>query len=362
MKRIAVLLVLALLLVGLLPGAHAAGSLFFVGVNNDIPVLLSGDTSPFYANGKLYAPYTVFNAGPGGINVSYDPEQETFVLFTLSNTIAYDLSEETISFKGGETYSVEIIYRNGILYIPIEQAAQQFGLSVSLITSKSGCGVLRFKDGTEIYDDEQFLEKSEMFISHMLDTYGEQELGNDVLSENEEVGEQTEPESGATEVYLVLIGDAVSRSTLGHLEALEYVSDTKVFITFYVTQAQILADKQLIRDIYNGGHQIGVYVDTAENAAEVLKATNELLDQTVFSKSAMAFVPQEILDLPSYCTISFSQTMTSVEEVLNNQQPKSVLVCQSDVAYVLEQLTMRDISILQLQENTKLPEHVEVSP
>ena len=360
-KRIIALLLLTMLMVGLLPGAQAAGALFFVGVNNDIPVLLSGDTSPFYANGMLYAPYTVFSAGPGGVNVSYDVDQETFALFTLSNTVVYDLAEGTMTTKSGSSIGVDVIYRNGILYLPVEQAASQFGLTVSLITSKTGCALLRFKDGTEVYDDQTFLEKSELFISHMLDTYGSQPLGEEIVSEEEQSpsGDEEEP-AGAVEAYLAFAGDAVSQSTLGHLDAMEYLSDTEIYCTFFLTAEQIMENPQLVRDIYSGGHTIGLTVAQDEaDAEDALRRANEVLDAVLFCRTVLALLPGSETEPPSYRICWQSQTVDTVEAALEYTQMPALLVCRSDVAATLEQLSVHGVSILQLLETTVLEERTE---
>lgn len=355
-KRIVALLLLLVLAVGFLPGAKAAGTLFFVGVNNDIPMLLSGETSPFYANGMLYAPYTVFGAGPGGVNVSYDTEQETFALFTLSNTVVYDLAEGTMTDKSGNSFSVDVIYRNGVLYLPVEQAAKQFGLSVSLLTSKTGCVLLRFKDGTEVYDDNAFLEKSELFITHMLETYGSQPPGESVMpdEEPEENGEE-DPVDESTEVYLAFAGEAVSQSTLGHLEALEYVLDTELYCAFFLTEKQILNDSQLVRDLYNSGHMIGLTVSPGQTDAEAaLQRANDALDDVIFCRSLMALLPESVSGQLPFRVYLPSQTVDTVEAVLEYTQSPALFVCRSDVAAALEQLALHNVSVLQLLE-TDIP-------
>jgi len=361
-KRIIALLVFAVLMVGCLPGAQAAGALFFVGVNNDIPVLLSGETSPFYANGMLYAPYTVFNASPGGVNVSYDVDQGTFALFTLSNTVVYDLEESTMTVKSGKSTNVDVIYRGGILYVPVEQAAEQFGLTVSLITSQTGCVLLRFKDGTEVYNDQEFLEKSELFITHMLDTYGDQPLGENVVSDEEleQPGEE-DAHPDAAEVYLAFAGEAVSQSTLGHLEAMEYVTDTNVNCVFFVTWEQILEDKQLIRDIYNSGHLIGLTVSAGQTDVEnALLQANDALDTVLFCRAFMALLPDDTQGPETLRVFRQSQTVADIEVALEYTQTPALLVCRENVAATLEQLSLRGVSVVQLLETSVLEPFITV--
>ena len=354
-KRIVAVVLLAVLLMGILPGAHAAGPLFFVAVNNDIPVLLSGDTSPFYTNGLLYAPYTVFDANPGGVNVSYAVDQGIFALFTLSNTVVYDLNENTLSTKSGTTTNVEVIFRNGVLYLPIEQAAAQFGLSVSLINSSSGCTVLRFKDGTEIYDDQTFLNKSEMFISHMIDTYGEQGFEDDPVLENEPAEqEEEEPVVGSAEIFLAFTGDAVSQETLGDLEALSYLLDRSICAAFFLTETQIQENRQLVRDIYTAGHQIGLTPEPGEDIRSSLIAANQALDGVLYMKAVLVLLDGESPELPSYRVIHRNQTVSTMEQVLEYPEIPSLLLCDSDAVAILEQISLYEVAVHRLLETTVL--------
>ena len=82
-KLLCVLLALALLL-ALAPMAGAEGDLFFVAVNDTIPVTLT--SLPYTSGGVVYVPYTAFDARPGGVVSAYNPTAQTFVLFVWSST------------------------------------------------------------------------------------------------------------------------------------------------------------------------------------------------------------------------------------------------------------------------------------
>ena len=360
-KRFLAMLLLAALVLAVMPGVHASGALFFVGVNNNIPLMLPGETSPFYASGALYAPYTVFEAAPAGISISYDVEQELLVLFTMGNTVVYDLAEGTMKDKDGSTSEVELIYRNGVLYLPVERAARQFGLTVSLNTSATGCSLLRFKDGTEIYDDATFLEKSERLIADMLDSYGEHGsavIGGEVQPEPTE--EEEEETDGSASVYLVFVADAVSQSTLGDLEALEYVAGTRVHAAFFLTREQILETPDLVRRIYSGGYTLGLTVEAGEPDAEAaLRSANDALDTVLFCRSVLALLPDDAPQMESYRIFRQSQTVQSVEEVLEQTETAQMLVCRGDSAGTLGALSANGAVLLQLLETSSLPEKSE---
>ena len=150
-KVLPALLALALILV-LIPGAMAAGSLCFVAVNDTIPLTLPASDAPYYSGGTLFLPYTAFNANPGGVIVSNNVDQNTFVLFTRTSRLVYDLSDGTVTDESGNESPVTVSYRGGMLYIPAG-AAEHFGYSVSLLTGSRGEVIIRFTNGAQVYDD-----------------------------------------------------------------------------------------------------------------------------------------------------------------------------------------------------------------
>ena len=148
---------------------------------------------------------------------------------------------------------------------------------------------------------------------------------------------------------------------MGHLEALEYVSDTKIYATFFLTEKQIRENSPLVREIYSAGHQLGLTVSSMEHIEDSLKKANDALDEAVFMKSLMVLLPEQSVELPSYRVFLIDQTKKSVGAVLENPEVPSVLLCDSDVAALLEELSLYPISVLQLMETTVLPEPMNVT-
>ena len=102
-KLISLLLALALLL-ALMPSALAAEDVFFVAVNDTIPLTLTG-AAPYYSSGGLFVPYTVFDAAPGGVASAYNAEDQTFVLFTREHRLVLDLAAGTVTDEDGSVSS-----------------------------------------------------------------------------------------------------------------------------------------------------------------------------------------------------------------------------------------------------------------
>ena len=161
-KLLCVLLALALLL-ALAPMAGAEGDLFFVAVNDTIPVTLT--SLPYTSGGVVYVPYTAFDARPGGVVSAYNATAQTFVLFTKDSRLVFDLATGETSDENQNTSTQTALFRNGLLYIPLIFCASHFGLKVSMLESQDGYPVLRFTTGSEVYDDSLFIEKAENLIA-----------------------------------------------------------------------------------------------------------------------------------------------------------------------------------------------------
>ena len=118
-KRMCILCLVVALVATAVPTAYAA-TFCFIGINDSIPAALPGDMSPYYNNGVLYVPYQAFESSPGGVIISYDIENNSFVLFTRTRRLAYDLEAGTVTDKDGNTSRCTPVFRGGILYIPAQ--------------------------------------------------------------------------------------------------------------------------------------------------------------------------------------------------------------------------------------------------
>ena len=147
----------------------ADGELFFVAVNDTIPLTLT--VFPTYSGGTLYVPYQVFDSQPCGVTPSYNQTRQTYVLFNRSRQMLFDLAAGTVSDESGSVSTANVLYRSGILYLPLTFCASHFGLKTTMLESAGGYQVLRFTDGSEVYDDSLFIEKAENLIAYRVQQY-----------------------------------------------------------------------------------------------------------------------------------------------------------------------------------------------
>lgn len=338
MKKLLPVLTALALILALMPGATAAGSLCFVAVNDTIPLTIPASDAPYYSGGTLYLPYTAFNANPGGVIVSNNVDQNTFVLFTRSSRLVYDLTDGTVTDESGNESPVTVSYRGGLLYIPAS-AAEHFGYTVSLLTGPGGEVIIRFTNGAQVYDDSLFVEKAANLIEYL----NEQQAPADTTP-NEQPGQNTDPatppEAQPAEVYLAFAGDAVSQETLKLLTEAQYQA------AFFCTADQIRAEKDLIRAIYAQGHTVAV---TGNGQAE-LEAANLALDQVLFYQTVLALVPEGTAADPFWHCLTDTGLPDSSR--WTNRDTPSLLVCRSDAASLFEQLTAVQATVLPILETT----------
>lgn len=162
-RRILSLLLIVAMLACLCVPVSADGELFFVAVNDTIPLTLT--VFPTYSGGTLYVPYQVFDSQPCGVTPSYNQTRQTYVLFNRSRQMLFDLAAGTVSDESGSVSTANVLYRSGILYLPLTFCASHFGLKTTMLESAGGYQVLRFTDGSEVYDDSLFIEKAENLIA-----------------------------------------------------------------------------------------------------------------------------------------------------------------------------------------------------
>lgn len=353
-RLLALLLLLVLLFTCALPTA-ASVSMCFVGVNDTIPLSLPGDAEPFYSGGTLYIPYSAFNANPGGVAVSYNTDQNTLVLFTRVRRLVYDLVANTLTDEADNTSDVAIVYRGGILFIPAS-AASHFGLSVSLLSSQAGYPILRFTNGSQVYDDELFVSKAENLISYVVEN-SQQETGSGTPSSETVPGvpatqpDPDPPEAEPATVYLVFAGDAVSQETLDLLAA------QSLRVAFFLTEEQFVLQTNLVRTIYAAGHTVALTAEASSqdfNAA--LSAANTAMDRTLFCKSLLALVPEARPEtsFPGYWVLVEPSEPLTVDAALAVSDRPQLLICRSNAAGTLQQLLDANAALPQLLETTIL--------
>ena len=349
-RLLACVLALALLL-GLTTGAAgAADDLFFVAVNDSIPLTITG-AKPYYAATGLYVPYTVFDAEPGGVAQAYNAEEQTLVLFTRAKRLVFDIGRDQMTDENGNASSVLTIYKSGLLYVPLSVCAGHFGLSYSMLTSQSGCPVLRFTTGSELYDDEMFLQKAENLISYRIQTHEQEQTnsGSPQTGTRPQTPEEDEPQE-LVPVYLAVTNAAQTADALSVLQA------RGLHAAFFLTVAELEADPLLACRILAAGHTLGLTVSEDEtDVQQALHAANDSLSAVVHTKTVLALLTAEQAQaVEGFRVFTRPEGETSAQEAIEKSEPQRLLVCSDDLAGTLDDLEYVGASPQLLRETSPI--------
>ncbi len=339
-KRIWALLLIAALLLPALPRISALGTVWFVAVNDTIPMTMTADSEPRRDGNSLYLPYSVFDARPGGVVPSYNQDSQTFVLFTRSKRLVYDLALDTRTTEDGTQTAAQLYYRNGLLFVP-SSSAEYFGLKVTLLTSKGGYSVLRFTDGTQSYSDEVFLEKAESLINYQAEhSYGGMINTDPVKQPQTDPSKETENDHMS--LHLCFYGNAVSYETAELLEKKELRG------AFFLTEEQIRESPALVRSLFARGHTVGLTVSEEESQVqEALNRANAELDKVLFRKTFLAFLSKE----QESGVVGF-RVITNEERTPAADGAGMRSTFEEDAAPLMERAEAERMTVLQLRETS----------
>ena len=352
-KTLCLVLIFALLVCLCVP-ASADVSLFFVAVNDTIPLTLT--ILPTYSGGTLYVPYQVFDSQPCGVTPSYNQTKQTFVLLSRSKQMLFDLAAGTVSDESGTVSAANVLYRNGILYLPLTFCASHFDLKTTMLESAGGYQVLRFTNGSEVYDDSLFIEKAENLITYRVQQYTDSaNQTQNRPQDHPNGGQQTSGDDPAAEkqpatVYLAFTDSSTMRSAAAALAEYDLQG------SFFLTADEIRSDPALVFELLAAGHAIGVTAEAdAPNPAEALREANDALAGLLCQKTLLALLPTGTEAPEGYSCFFRSAAQPSAADAAASETAH-LLVCTDDASATLYTLFSADARILQLLETTVYPQ------
>lgn len=347
-RRILSLLLIVAMLACLCVPVSADGELFFVAVNDTIPLTLT--VFPTYSGGTLYVPYQVFDSQPCGVTPSYNQTRQTYVLFNRSRQMLFDLAAGTVSDESGSVSTANVLYRSGILYLPLTFCASHFGLKTTILESAGGYQVLRFTDGSEVYDDSLFIEKAENLIAYRVQQYAGGGQTQDKPSERPggNPGTQTDPaaEKKPATVFLAFTDSQTMRDSMAALKKYSLQG------SFFLTEDEILTDPALVFELLAAGHTIGLTVPDGEaDPTAALARANDALAALVCQKTLLALLPAGAEAAEGYCCFFRPAAPVTAAEAAASETAH-LLVCSADADAALYTLYTSDARTLQLLETS----------
>lgn len=313
MKRRAALVLLAVLMaLGLSTLSAAAGrSIYFLAVNDTV-LPLSDETMPFWENGYLYIPSTIF-AGDvyKELEIGYIPNQsrQLLVLYTAGKSLHFPLGESYAQDTSGNSYYPGAVERNGIAFVPAALVAEFFDLSYS-VTSVTGSGAVSSEDrgwlvwlrqGSYNLTAAQFADAA---VPQMRARYDQYVKSKETQSEEvPTVPEETEESFPGKSVYLCL-----EASDGAQVEAVLDVLDAQgARAAFYCTEDFLNEEGGLLRRMAATGQTIGILAD-GEDQLEQVRRGNEALYAATCGKTRMVYCKDEggrsTLEQAGYCCLA----------------------------------------------------------
>ena len=256
-KRWAMGLLCCLLLFQLAFPAKAAGSVYFVAAEESV-LPVTDATMPFWANGYLYVPASVFTNL--GISVINNTAKKMTVLEKDRRAMLFDWAKGTAQDSSGSLFTPGVIQSGGLVFVPASTVANFFGLQYSVTDVTNGYLVwLRSPD---------FGMSAKDFANAA--TYNMEERYN---AYNRDATSSTTPNVPVTpsaptrgaRIHLCLEAD---QRTSGLLDALDRANG---WATFYCTPDFLESNGELLRRMAASGHAVGILAESGEDTAEQLR-------------------------------------------------------------------------------------------
>ena len=342
-------LLAALLFVSSGVTAYSADSeLFFVSVGDTLPLSLSSAQAPYFSGGTLYVPYTVFGATGLGVTPSYNTQDRVLTLFTRSQRLVFDLDSGVTTDETGKTYtdaSHSAAVNGGVAFLPATTCARHFGWQVSLLKSEDGYAVLRFKNGSEVYDDALFLVRAKNLMEYTLQQY--RSPSPQPTAPTQTTSEQ-QPQ-GKVFAYLA-ITDAQTMSS-----ALDAVTRAGAPAVFYLTADEIRDNPDLVISIAAAGYSIGLTAPKdAADVAFALRDANDALRQLLRRKTLLALVTAQQAESASGYFLQLREIARAYPTVAARTVGSYLVLCEGNTAAALAALASVKVTLAQIRETTVL--------
>ncbi|MBE6992337.1 MAG: hypothetical protein E7430_07145 [Ruminococcaceae bacterium] len=170
MKRILCFFLIVLLIAAVCVPALAA-DIWFIAVDDSIPVTLTGGAVPFYYNNQLYVPYSAFDSDVLNVFSIYDSSQNVLAMYNIDHRLTFDISAGTVTDFNGNTESTAALSRSGSVYVPVFYVSSYFSLGCSLLEGSGGYPIIRLTSGNEVYDNDKFITQSKTLVEYRVSQY-----------------------------------------------------------------------------------------------------------------------------------------------------------------------------------------------
>lgn len=170
MKRTICLILVFALFSAFIP-ASAAGDIWFIAVDDTIPLTLTGGQTPFYSGGLLYVPCSAFDSDVLSVFYRFDSSSNILSMYNDNNRIIFDLNVGTVLLKDGTEQNTSALSKNGAVFVPVYFVSSSFGIGCVELEGSGGYPIIRLTTGNEIYDDDKFVTQSKNLVDDRVSKY-----------------------------------------------------------------------------------------------------------------------------------------------------------------------------------------------
>jgi len=270
-----------------LPAADAAPeTVYFMSVNDTV-MDLNDATMPFFANGVLYVPYTMFDpdtAGSGlGVFSSYSRSKAAVIIYGWGGTLLFDLQKNNSTF-GSKTYSDSAIQRNSTVFVPLDMVCRCFKLEWSWLMVDHGY-IIRVKSDSASLDDRNFAHTASYTLNERYKTYIQNKAPRPsapVVTPSPPV----KPADGAQIRFAFRMADEGN----GFSELLAELASARVYGLFLCHPDDLAVRDDQIRALLASGHKVGLLLDadSLDGQLEQLAEGKHLLSRIAHTPLSMA--------------------------------------------------------------------------
>lgn len=286
-KILALLLCVCVVLTAAALYASASTDICFISVND---TLLELNTMPYFKNGITYIPYSIFSNF--GISYTYYAEASTAMVYIDKKVLFFNLVTGETSDINGTQYSAQAVYRNGIVYLPLNVVHEYFRtFTYSYIQGSNYGNIIRLKDSSVVLSDYDFTRAAASLMRSRYTAY----INSLAPSPTPVITPSPEINHEGVSVYLSFLG-LPSDTILSALKA------SGAEACFYLTAEDIRSSPDTVRRIDGEGHNIGIlcandieqeYAEASQLLFEAARATTVMVTAIGENSAELAIAADE---------------------------------------------------------------------
>ncbi|MBQ2829833.1 MAG: hypothetical protein IJF15_02240 [Oscillospiraceae bacterium] len=276
--RLLAFLFTAALLLELVPSAVLAVETPYFTAVNDMLLDLDDATMPFWSEGTLYVPDTIFSGTTLGVTYTRSRDKMSVALYQVGRALLFDLAADTAVDTNGKKYSRTAIARGDHVFFPISLLLNYFGMEYSYTRITYGY-LVRIKTADAALSDAGFIDAANSLFALRYNQYvkantPENTPGSSTSGSTSGSSADDVP-PGETAVYAAFaVTDAASGDRV--LTAMQV---RNVPITLLFTPESLASCGDLVRRAVTLGCTVGIYIDddSGAGAVETANTANALL-------------------------------------------------------------------------------------